>query len=65
MKKWVLITPLLMCVVVPGAQVVLPPPFPRTKATRLLDMAIVHNAPAGPEEIRATPLPLHERCANG
>ena len=37
MKTWVLITLLLMCVVVPSAQVALPPPFPRTNATKLLD----------------------------
>jgi hypothetical protein len=37
MKKWVLITLLLMCVVVPSAQVALPPPFPRTNATKLLE----------------------------
>ena len=37
MKKWVLITQLLMCIVVPSAQVALPPPFPRTNATKLLD----------------------------
>jgi hypothetical protein len=38
MKTWVLITLLLMCVMVPSAQVALPPPFPRTNATKLLDM---------------------------
>jgi hypothetical protein len=37
MKKSVLITLLLMCVVVPSAQVALPPPFPRTNATKLID----------------------------
>ena len=37
MKVRGLITLLLMCVVVVSAQVVLPPPFPRTNATKLLD----------------------------
>ena len=37
MKTFVLITLLLMCVVVASAQVALPPPFPRTNATKLLD----------------------------
>ena len=37
MKKWALITLLLVCVVVPSAQVTLPPPFPRTNATKLVD----------------------------
>src|SRR3954471_18072572 len=37
MKVWGLITLLLVCVVVVSAQVVLPPPFPRTNATKLLD----------------------------
>jgi hypothetical protein len=37
MKKYVLVTLLLTCVVAPGAQSALPPPFPRTNATKLLD----------------------------
>src|SRR3954471_11439944 len=37
MKVWGLITLLLVCVVVVSAQVVLPPPFPRTNATKLLE----------------------------
>ena len=37
MKKWVLITLQLMCVVVASAQGALPPPFPRANATQLLD----------------------------
>jgi hypothetical protein len=37
MKKCVLITLLLMCVVALRAQLALPPPFPRTNATELLD----------------------------
>src|SRR3954471_6234522 len=37
MKVWGLIALLLMCLVVVGAQVVLPPPFPRANATKLLD----------------------------
>ncbi len=37
MKVRGLITLLLMCIVVVSAQVVLPPPFPRTNATKLLD----------------------------
>ena len=37
MKKCVLATLLLLCVVVLRAQVELPPPFPRTNATKLLD----------------------------
>jgi hypothetical protein len=37
MKKCVLIIGLLMCVVALGAQSTLPPPFPRTNATKLLD----------------------------
>ena len=37
MKKWVLITLLLLCVVATSAQVALPPPFPRINATKLLD----------------------------
>jgi hypothetical protein len=37
MKAWGLIALLLMCVGVVSAQVALPPPFPRTNATKLLD----------------------------
>ena len=37
MKKYVLVTLLLMCVVALSAQPVLPPPFPRANATKLLD----------------------------
>jgi hypothetical protein len=37
MKKYVLVTLLLMGVVVLSAQTALPPPFPRTNATKLLD----------------------------
>jgi hypothetical protein len=37
MKKCVLVTPVLLCVVALGAQSALPPPFPRTNATKLLD----------------------------
>ena len=37
MKKGALITLLLSCVVAIGAQSELPPPFPRTNATQLLD----------------------------
>jgi hypothetical protein len=37
MKKYVLVTLLLMCVVALSAQLALPPPFPRTNATKLLD----------------------------
>jgi hypothetical protein len=37
MKKYVLVTLLLMCVVALSAQSALPPPFPRTNATKLLD----------------------------
>ncbi len=37
MKKYVLVTLLLVCVVALSAQVALPPPFPRTNATKLLD----------------------------
>src|SRR6266480_2824571 len=37
MKNSIVITLLLVCVVALGAQVALPPPFPRTNATKLLD----------------------------
>jgi hypothetical protein len=37
MKKCVFFTLLLVCVVVLSAQSRLPPPFPRTNATKLLD----------------------------
>ena len=37
MKKCALITLVLLCVVALGAQSALPPPFPRTNATKLLD----------------------------
>jgi quercetin dioxygenase-like cupin family protein len=37
MKKYSLITLLLSCVVALGAQATLPPPFPRTNATKLLE----------------------------
>ena len=37
MKKCALIALLLMCVVALKAQLALPPPFPRTNATKLLD----------------------------
>ena len=37
MKKYVLVTLLLTCVVGLSARQVLPPPFPRTNATKLLD----------------------------
>lgn len=37
MKKWMPIALLLVCAVVPTAQAPLPPPFPRTNATKLLD----------------------------
>jgi len=37
MKKHVLVMMLLVCVEAVGAQPVLPPPFPRTNATQLLD----------------------------
>src|SRR6267142_3706867 len=37
MKKYVLVTLLLTCVVALSAQSALPPPFPRTNASRLLD----------------------------
>jgi hypothetical protein len=37
MKKYLLITLLFICVVAVGAQSALPPPFPRTNATKLLD----------------------------
>jgi hypothetical protein len=37
MKKYALFTLLLVCVVGLGAQSALPPPFPRTNATKLLD----------------------------
>jgi quercetin dioxygenase-like cupin family protein len=37
MKKYLLVTLLLMCVVALSAQAPLPPPFPRTNATKLLD----------------------------
>ncbi len=37
MKKYVLVTLLLACIVALNAQPALPPPFPRANATRLLD----------------------------
>jgi hypothetical protein len=37
MKKYVLVTLLLTCVAALGAQLALPPPFPRPNATKLLD----------------------------
>jgi hypothetical protein len=37
MKKYVLITSLLLCVIALSAQSALPPPFPRTNATKLLE----------------------------
>ena len=37
MKKYILVTLLLMCVVALSAQSALPPPFPRINATKLLD----------------------------